>query len=60
VPLGLAFPEIGETVAVNVMLVPITPFVDEADIAVDVPTVIGVTVTPTADDVLPEKLASPG
>src|SRR5580698_110408 len=61
VPVGVVVPEAGETVAVKVMLVPLTADVAEAVSAVDVATgtTTAFTVTVTADEVLPLKLMSP-
>jgi hypothetical protein len=61
VPVGVALPDAGDTVAVKVMLVPLTALVDEALSAVEVATAMtGFTVTLTAGDVLALKLVSPG
>ena len=57
-PVGVVDPEAGVTVAVNVMLVPLTAVVAEAVSAVLVATGVGAadTTTVTAADVLPLKL----
>jgi hypothetical protein len=58
VPVGTAVPDAGATVAVNVILVPLTTEVALAASAVEVPTG-ALTITLTAADVLAEKFASP-
>ena len=59
-PVGTVVPDTGVTVAVKVMLVPITAVVAEAVSAVVVATGVGAfTVTVTAVEPLPVKLASP-
>lgn len=61
VPVGIAVPEAGVTVALKVILVPVCADVAEAvnAVVVAVRTGAAVTVTVTAVDVLPLKLASP-
>ena len=59
VPAGVVVPEAGETIAVKVMLVPLTADVADAVSAVDVATGKAFTVTATAEEVLPLKLESP-
>ena len=61
VPVGVVVPEAGETIAVKVMLVPLTADVADAVSAVDVETgtTTAFTVTVIAVEVLPLKLVSP-
>lgn len=61
VPVGVAVPEAGATVDVNVMLVPLTAVEAEEERFVVVPigTVTPLTVILTAEDVLPLKFVSP-
>lgn len=59
VPVGEVVPEAGVTVTVKVMLVPLTAEVLDAARVVVVAMTGAVTVTTTAEEVLPVKLLSP-
>ena len=61
VPVGIAEPEAGVTVAVKVTLVPLTAVVaeDVRVVVVAMPGAAGLTATVTVDDTLPRKVVDP-